>query len=84
MRKSYPPTVQWTGNLKAAGSNLVGDNFFALLVLSCRRSGDSSALVATRPESRKTITNLYCDNNLIVMFWRLLKKIIKKIYILLL
>ena len=33
---------QWTGNPKAAGSIPVGRQFFALLVLSSRRSGDSS------------------------------------------
>ena len=34
---------QLTGNPKAAGSNPVDDNFFALLVLNSRRS-DGSAL----------------------------------------
>ena len=33
---------QWTGNPKAAGSIPVGRQFFALLVLSSRRSGGSS------------------------------------------
>ena len=33
---------QWTGNPKAAGSIPVGRQFFALLVLSGRRSGGSS------------------------------------------
>ena len=33
--------VQWTGNPKAAGSIPVGRQFFALLVLSSRRSGGS-------------------------------------------
>ena len=33
---------QWTGNPKAAGSIPVGRQFFALLVLSSRRSGSSS------------------------------------------
>ena len=35
-------TEQWTGNPKAAGSIPVGRQFFALLVLSSRRSGGSS------------------------------------------
>ena len=50
---------QWTGNPKAAGSIPVGRQFFALLVLSSCRSGGSSlgfrAVVAFRPEARKTI-----------------------------
>ena len=33
---------QWTGNPKAAGSIPVGRQFFALLLLSSRRSGGSS------------------------------------------
>ena len=33
---------QWTGNPKAAGSIPAGRQFFALLVLSSRRSGGSS------------------------------------------
>ena len=33
---------QWTGNPKAAGSNPVGRQLFALLALSSRRSGGSS------------------------------------------
>ena len=33
---------QWTGNPKAASSIPVGRQFFALLVLSSRRSGGSS------------------------------------------
>ena len=35
-------SATWTGNPKAAGSIPVGRQFFALLVLSSRRSGGSS------------------------------------------
>ena len=42
MRGLAQVVEQWTGNPKAAGSIPVGRQFFALLVLSSRRSGGSS------------------------------------------
>ena len=77
-------TLEWTKSMEPVIQRLQvrilwEDNFFALLVLSSRRSGGSSlgfrAMVAFRPEARKTIKQITC-----YFFWEITFTVISLLF----